>query len=1023
MLAGTPSFAPSITPASQVAGGWRRRLAARLLFLLVPALSALGCGDSGTPLAPGPEVPNDPPEPTAPAQPAEASALLGSAGGTLTVGLPAGGTARLILPAGALETATLIRLVALPTTGSDRARFSIEPAGLALRADAQLQVTLTNEPTNLDAFVLRRADLSVTLETTRQGLTLSAKLRELALPPGSLTIPAAAPAARGAAATGDAESAEVAVAPISEAERLAQLEALALEAITDPIAQAKLRLNLQLAAIAGPGAVSAQVQANVQNILCEQYFAALRDLNLDPMNRLPAFAERALPTNVLAGAIQVAEEKRLMTGCSQGPVDPKPTFDAAGARYLDFLESRLTSADMRVEFLDWWALGFQPFVDFGYQADLLGISLAGRSPVTDLITRLYEAMRPVAFGLCSPDGDQTYPRLLLNAADQLERIDDILKDIEYCATRVVWDVRTNTDTVEAAGVLGRNDADYTQPTTMGEGSVRYGSTLRLGGDVRAIRCQIGDSNDRLVLRMGSTDIATLPTDGTGRLIRADGFDISIDTLAVRAGLEVARSGSTSLTLYRVGSNCGRSAPGEDEELASLFFQLSDGVRIVVDTLPNAAFEEEYDYTFAADNATGDVTWDLETGEMPFGLALSSDGRITGTAIGDADDVGVFRVRATDRNVRTSEDFTIRLRMPALSITTESLGDAVLDEFYTQTLFVNRPLDAPITWAISSGTLPAGLTLSQTGTISGTPTTTQQRTFTVRATQGTEVATRQYTINVTAPPSFSILNQSFSDAFVDEPYGEELAATNIPPGEGSWTISAGALPPGLSIGSTLFSTVISGVPTTPGTYDFTLRLEWESEVATRDFTIQVVVAPLELGDFSIFVPLGYSSTTQLFSSGGTGTTSWVLVSGSLPPGLVLESDGRVTGTATQEGSFAATFRVTRGSETAEASGTFRVVRGPLVIITSQVTLTQVILQPGEDYPLQRRQIRVSGGNPPENVFTLIGGLLPLGIVLTADGFIEGSNFNWGTETWVRIRVTDGVTAAEEDLLIILNCCAG
>jgi len=1022
MLAGTPSFGPCTTPASEAAGGWKRRLAAKLLFLLVPALWALGCGDSGAPLAPGPEVPTDPPEPTEPVQPAEASALLGSAGGTLTVGLPEGGTARLILPTGALDTATLIRLVALPTTGSDRARFSIEPAGLALRADAQLQVTLPNESTNLDAFVLRRADLSVTLETTRQGLTLSAKLRELALPPGSSPAPAGAPAARGAAATAEVGSAEVAVAPISEAERLAQLEALALKAITDPIAQAQLRLNLQLAAIAGSGDITAQVRANVQNILCEQYFVALRDLNLDPMNRLPAFAERALPTNVLAAAIQEAEEKGLMTGCTQGPVAPGPTFDSAGARYLDFLESRLASADMRVEFLDWWALGFQPISDFGAQADLLGISLERRSPVTDLIVRLFGVMRPVAFGLCTPDGEQTYSRLLIEAAIQIGMSDEIMKDIEYCATRVVWDVRTNADTVEAAGVLGRNDADFTQPTTLGEGMVRYGSILRLSGDVRAIRCQIGNSNDRLVLRMESTDIATLPNDGAGRLIPVDGFEISVDTLAVRAGLKVARTGSTLLTLWRVGSNCGRAASGEDEELASLFFQLSEGVRIVVDTLPNAAFEEEYDYTFTADNATGDVTWDLETGEMPFGLALSSDGRITGTAIGEADDVQVLRVRATDRNVRTSEDFTIRLRMPALQITTESIGDAVLDAFYTQTLFVNRPLDAPITWSISSGSLPAGLSLSQTGTISGTPTTAQQRTFTVRAAQGTEVATRQYTINVTAPPSFSILNQSFPDAVVEEFYSVELQA-DLPPGEGSWTISAGALPPGLSIGSTFFSSSIGGTPTTPGTYDFTLRLEWESEVATRNYTIQVVLAPLEFPAFDLFVPLGYASTNQLFFTGGSGTASWTLVSGPLPPGLALESDGRITGTATQEGSFPITVRVTRGSESAEASGTVTVVRGPLVIITSQVTITQVFLQPGEEFPVQRRQILVSGGNPPENVFTLVSGTLPPGIVLTSDGFIEGTNFSWPHDVMVRIRVTDGVTTSERDIRIVLNCCAG
>jgi uncharacterized repeat protein (TIGR01451 family) len=88
---------------------------------------------------------------------------------------------------------------------------------------------------------------------------------------------------------------------------------------------------------------------------------------------------------------------------------------------------------------------------------------------------------------------------------------------------------------------------------------------------------------------------------------------------------------------------------------------------------------------------------------------------------------------------------------ALSITTTSLPGGVVGSAYSQTLAATGGV-TPYTWSVSSGSLPAGLSLdSSTGTISGTPTAVGTSTFSVTATdsgtQPTQHATQSFTITI------------------------------------------------------------------------------------------------------------------------------------------------------------------------------------------------------------------------------------------------------------------------------------
>ncbi len=62
-----------------------------------------------------------------------------------------------------------------------------------------------------------------------------------------------------------------------------------------------------------------------------------------------------------------------------------------------------------------------------------------------------------------------------------------------------------------------------------------------------------------------------------------------------------------------------------------------------------------------------------------------------------------------------------------------------------------PVRIDYTWSITSGSLPVGLTLTSTGTITGTPTTSGTQTFTVKVTDSSNPAlsaTRSLTIKIT-----------------------------------------------------------------------------------------------------------------------------------------------------------------------------------------------------------------------------------------------------------------------------------
>ena len=90
---------------------------------------------------------------------------------------------------------------------------------------------------------------------------------------------------------------------------------------------------------------------------------------------------------------------------------------------------------------------------------------------------------------------------------------------------------------------------------------------------------------------------------------------------------------------------------------------------------------------------------------------------------------------------------------APTITTDTLPNGKVGEAYSHTLTADGT--TPITWSVSGGALPEGLTLNETtGEISGTPTAEGTAKFTVKAENSAGSDTKELSITITkdAPPS-------------------------------------------------------------------------------------------------------------------------------------------------------------------------------------------------------------------------------------------------------------------------------
>ena len=428
--------------------------------------------------------------------------------------------------------------------------------------------------------------------------------------------------------------------------------------------------------------------------------------------------------------------------------------------------------------------------------------------------------------------------------------------------------------------------------------------------------------------------------------------------------------------------------------------------IITSSLPAATQNAPYSATLAAGGGTLPYSWSFTAGSLPAGLSLNaSSGVISGTPTGTG--TSNFTVKVTDHVPNsTTRALSITVNAPP-TITTSSLPGATQNAAYSATLAAGGGT-LPYSWSITVGSLPAGLSLNaSSGVISGTPTGTGTSNFTVKVTdQYQSTATKPLSITVNVPPT--ITTSSLPSGTQNVSYSASLAASGgTTPYR--WSIVSGSLPAGLSLMQ--LNGTITGTPTGTGTSNFTVMVtDANLSAATKALSI-TINAPLTITTSSL--PSGtqnvsYSAT--LAASGGDGSYSWSLNSGTLPAGLSLSTAGVISGTPTGTGTSTFTVKVTDGHSNTATSSLSIIIYAPLTITTSS-------LPSGTQNVSYSATLAASGGDD-SYTWSLDSGSLPAGLALSTAGVISGTPTATGASNFT-VKVTDGHSNTATKALSIIT----
>jgi hypothetical protein len=326
-----------------------------------------------------------------------------------------------------------------------------------------------------------------------------------------------------------------------------------------------------------------------------------------------------------------------------------------------------------------------------------------------------------------------------------------------------------------------------------------------------------------------------------------------------------------------------------------------------------------------------------------------------------------------------------------------------------------------------GTLPPGLTLSRDGVISGVPASAGFWRFWIHNhdqpfSQGgpawcikDDTSEREFSIYI--DPVLEIENQAVGAATIGRAYSETLTARrlvtlNPPTGSAApatWSVQSGALPPGLTLSG---QGLLTGTPTAEGSYHFAVKAQDGSTSDVQEYTLSVRQPLTVTSQLGPALPprseVGIRVAKAFTAAGGSGTYTWALASGTLPPGVVLDpAQGTISGTPQAAGAFAFEIKATDSEGRATTSAAALTVAPRLAIKTIRLKLAKL----GKRYGVK---VATIGGVQPTR-WSIVRGKLPRGLTLSQrTGTIAGIP-RQGGRFRVTLRARDGLGASSQRTL--------
>jgi hypothetical protein len=334
--------------------------------------------------------------------------------------------------------------------------------------------------------------------------------------------------------------------------------------------------------------------------------------------------------------------------------------------------------------------------------------------------------------------------------------------------------------------------------------------------------------------------------------------------------------------------------------------------------------------------------------------------------------------------------------------------------------------APYTFSILVGSLPAGLSLSTGGLISGSPTSAGVTTFTVQAIDNEgNGGVRQY--------SLSVLNITYLPATL--PSGTQASAysqqLSVSGGTAPYTFSLiGSLPAGLSLSST---GLISGTPTTNGTFSTSIRATFNGgeQGINISYTNWVIGAVPTFGTSTIGpnpLPTGYSSQNysqqltftgdvvppvtfvRAATPGATHSGNGEPIIASLPGGISLSSTGLLSGTI--DSNYLGMHNLFVTATDSRQNAVTSMLQWPIIRIRSGA-IEPVSLPAGTTNTAYSQQLSVTSlplGLTNADFKFASTGSLPAGLSLTPAGLLSGTPTATGTFT---VSIVAGYDTIDND----------
>ena len=299
----------------------------------------------------------------------------------------------------------------------------------------------------------------------------------------------------------------------------------------------------------------------------------------------------------------------------------------------------------------------------------------------------------------------------------------------------------------------------------------------------------------------------------------------------------------------------------------------------------------------------------QTGTVPPGMSFVE---ATGVLSGTPTTAGpyTFRVTVTDSLLAsTFIDYPITINPAALTLSPITVPDGTAGVLYTPVTITPSGGVGPYTLT-QTGTVPPGMSFVEaTGVLSGTPTTAGPYTFRVTVTDSLLASTFiDYPITISPPTALALTPTTVSDGTV----GVLYTPVTITPsgGVGPYTLTqGGTIPPGMSFVPA--TGVLSGTPTTVGTYSFTVTVT-DSTNVTLTVTYPITINKITLGG----LPNGAKNVaySQTITVTPAATYTFGVTVGTVPPGLTLSTAGVLSGTPTTIGTYTFTVQAVSAAGT-------------------------------------------------------------------------------------------------------------